>query len=235
MDYGILSSDLLPSLNALIPVFVLRATFPTDFNFKKALHWLLIATRDGRYSGSATTVLDQDTRQIKSKSSFGEAIDELTKRLSAPSDFSASDFLEDYSDKFLRLMLYLTAFQAQAKDWLYPDVRVGFDREDSQLNDGFKPEWHHFFPRKIIKEVFSDAAADSLANIVVLNEKANRSFSAKPPQEYLVEHDVQRSRLDEQAIPHEQYLVVDKYEEFLKRRAEELAKRATALLESLTK
>ena len=33
MEYGILSSDVLPSLNALIPVFVLRATFPDTFNF----------------------------------------------------------------------------------------------------------------------------------------------------------------------------------------------------------
>ncbi len=235
IDYGILSSDVLPSLNALIPVFVLRAAFPSDFNFKKALHWLLIATRDGRYSGSAITVLDQDTRQIKSTKSFAEAIEELTKRLSAERSFSAANFLEDYSDRFLRLMLYLTAFHGEAKDWVYQDVRLGFDREDSQLNEGFKPEWHHFFPRKIVKDVFGDHKADALANIVVLNEKANRSFSAKPPQEYLVEHSVQRSRLDEQAIPPDQYLVLDRFEEFLTRRAEELAKRATAFLESLTR
>src|SRR5205807_8451110 len=35
MEYGVLSSEILPSLNALIPVFVLRATFARDFNFKK--------------------------------------------------------------------------------------------------------------------------------------------------------------------------------------------------------
>jgi hypothetical protein len=34
MEVGILSSDLLSSLNVLIPVFVLKALFPHDFNFK---------------------------------------------------------------------------------------------------------------------------------------------------------------------------------------------------------
>lgn len=102
LEYGILSSGLLPSLNALIPVFVMRASFPQDFNFGKALNWLLIATRDGRYSGSATTVLDRDTKQIKAKKFFAETIDDLTKLLSASAVFTSEDFRDEYTDKFLR-------------------------------------------------------------------------------------------------------------------------------------
>ena len=105
MEKGVLSSDLLPSLNALIPVFVMRATFPKDFNFAKAFYWLLIATRDGRYGGAATTVLDRDTKQIRAKKSFDEAITELNSQLSAERIFTANNFLEDYTDKFLRLIL----------------------------------------------------------------------------------------------------------------------------------
>lgn len=234
MEYGVLSSDILPSLNALIPVFVLRAAFPSDFNFKKALHWLLVATRDGRYSGSAITVLDQDTRQIKAKTSFAEAVDELTERLSASRSFTVEDFGEDYSDKFLRLILYLTVFNAQANDWISQDVRLGFDREDNELNEGFKPEWHHFFPRKVLKGNFDDSLIDSIANIVVLNEKANRSFSGKPPKEYLKEHCVSRERLDEQAIPSDDYLVLERFKDFLRLRAEKLADMATGFLQGLT-
>ncbi len=232
MEYGIVSSDLLPSLNALIPLFVLRAFFPNDFNIKKALHWLLVATRDGRYSGSAITVLDQDTRQIRTKHDFDEAIDDLTSPLTAQLDFKPEDFLEDYADRFLRLVLYLTVFNAEAKDWMSQDVRLGFDREDNELNEGFKPEWHHFFARKLVRNAFPDQV-DSIANIVVLNEKANRSFSSKPPREYLKEHNVSRARLDEQAIPPDDVLVVDKFEQFLKQRSELLAKRATAFLQGL--
>jgi hypothetical protein len=231
----VLSSDLLPSLNALIPVFVMRASFPQDFHFGKAFRWLLIATRDGRYSGSATTVLDRDTKQIRAKKSFAETIDDLTALLSAPLVFTADDFREEYTDKFLRLILYLTVFNSKAKDWINQDVRIGFDKEDNEINEGFKPEWHHIFPRKVVKDSFDSTLVDSIANIAVLNEKANRSFSGKTPQKYLKEHNVKQERLDEQAVPAGGLLEVSKFEEFLKVRAERLAERVTTYVRGLTR
>jgi hypothetical protein len=233
MAYGVLSSDLLPSLNALIPVFVMRASFAHDFNFAKAFHWLLIATRDGRYSGSATTALDHDTKQIRGKKTFDEAIEDLTSRFSATDVFTPEDFREDYADKFLRLILYLTVFNSGAKDWLNQDVRIGFDKEDNELNEGFKPEWHHIFPRKIVKESFDSNLVNSIANIAVLNEKANRSFSAKEPRRYLEDHNVKPERLEEQAVPAGGVLEVDKFEDFLKLRAQRLADRATTFVRGL--
>jgi hypothetical protein len=68
----------------------------------------------------------------------------------------------------------------------------------------------------------------------VLNEKANRSFSGKPPDKYLQEHSVSQERLDEQAIPAGAY-VLEKFEEFLRKRSEELAARATRFLKDLAK
>src|SRR5262245_15696237 len=124
-------------------------------------------------------------------------------------------------------MLYLTAFSRHAKDWVNSDVRVGFDREDNELNEGFKPEWHHVFPKKVLRDKYPDEKIDALANIVVLNEKANRSFSAKLPSQYLKEHGVALERLEEQAIPPPNELVLDRYEVFLDGRAKELASRAS--------
>lgn len=72
-----------------------------------------------------------------------------------------------------------------------------------KLNEGFKPEWHHIFPKKVVKDFFDSSRVVSIANIAVLNEKANRSFSGKPPRQYLKEHDVSPERLDEQAVPSE--------------------------------
>lgn len=235
IEYGVLSSDLLPSLNALIPVFVMRATFPQEFQFAKAFGWFLRATRDGRYSGSATTVLDRDTKQIRAGKSFADTIDELTGLLSAPAEFTSEDFREEYTDKVLRLILYLTIFDAKAKDWINQDVRIGFDRENNEINEGFKPEWHHIFPRKIVKGSFDGSLVDSVANIAVLNEKANRSFSAKTPQEYLKDYNVKSERLEEQAVPADGLLDVNRFEEFLKVRANCLAERATAYLQDLAK
>lgn len=233
MEYGVLSSDLLPSLNALIPVFVMRASFAQGFNFAKAFNWFLIATRDGRYSGSATTALDHDTKQIRAKSSLDEAIQDLTSRLSATGVFTPDDFREEYTDKFLRLILYLTVFDSGAKDWVNQDVRIGFDREDNELNEGFKPEWHHIFPRKIVKDLFDSSQVNSIANIAVLNEKANRSFSAKVPAKYLKDHNVEPERLEEQAVPGLSFLESSKFEEFLRLRSEKLAQRATAYVGNL--
>jgi hypothetical protein len=233
IELGVLSSDLLPSLNVLIPVFVMRACFPQDFNFAKAFAWILLATRDGRYGGSATTTLDKDTKQIRGNRSFADAVDHLTSGLSASRVFTPDDFREEYTDKFLRLIVYLTVYNSKARDWVNQDVRIGFDKEDNEINEGFKPEWHHIFPRKIVKDLFDGSLVDSFANIAVLNEKANRSFSVKPPRQYLQEHKVARERLDEQAIPPDELLELNKFEEFLRLRAEGLAERATEYLQAL--
>ena len=233
IEHGVLSSDLLPSLNVLIPVFVMRAVFPQDFVFPKAFGWILLATRDGRYGGSAITMLDKDTKQLRGSSSFNEAIDGLISGLSAPRVFTPDDFREEYTDKFLRLILYLTVYNSKAKDWVNQDVRIDFDKEDNEINEGFKPEWHHIFPRKIVKDLVDGSLVDSFANIAVLNEKANRSFSAKPPRQYLQEHKVARARLDEQAVPPDELLELNRFEEFLRLRAERLAERATAYLQGL--
>jgi hypothetical protein len=84
-----------------------------------------------------------------------------------------------------------------------------------------------------MKDKYDESLVDSFANIAVLNEKANRSFSAKPPIQYLKEHNVGRDRLDEQAVPGDQSLDVTKFEEFLKLRAEGMAARATEYLKKL--
>jgi len=231
---GILNSGLLPAHNVLIPLFALRAKFPNDFQFKKALYWFLLATRDGRYSGSALTVLDQDAKKINSSVSFEDAIDSLIKPLNASPEFSADDYLEEYTDRFMRLMLYILAFKNEAKDWIYQDIRIGYDRTNNRINEGFKPEWHHFFPRKILRDQFEEARINALANIVVLNERANRTFRSKEPRKYLKEYDVKEDRLREQFIPIDENLKqIDKYEEFLRLRASNLANASTEFMKEL--
>lgn len=84
-----------------------------------------------------------------------------------------------------------------------------------------------------MKDSFDSTLVDSIANIAVLNEKANRSFSAKPPAQYLKDHGVRPERLDEQAVPADGFLEVSKFEEFLKRRSERLAAEATAYVQGL--
>jgi hypothetical protein len=235
VNHGVLSSDLLPAHNALIPLFFLHAHFQKEFKFDRGFRWFLLAIGDGRYSGSATTTLDFDIRLVKSSKTFDEAVVALESELRISSEFTPEDFLRDYREDFYRLMLYLCAFQNEAKDWMHQDMRVGFDRTDNQLNEGFKPEWHHFFPKKVLRKHEADETKiNSLANIVVLNEKANRSFSSKEPQQYLKEFAVRTERLKEQFVPTQSSLwEVVKYEELLDARSKLLAKAATDLLKEL--
>jgi len=233
-DHGVLSSDLLPAHNVLITMFVLRAKFPHDFNFRKAFYWFLLATRDGRYSSSALSVLDHDAKIINTSESFDDAIKRLIETISASPIFSVEDFLEEYTDKFMRLILYLVVFRNEAKDWIHQSIKIGFDRSDNQLNEGFKPEWHHFFPRKVLRSQYDDSKINTLANIAVLNEKANRTFNSKKPGLYLKEHKVDVERLKEQLFPTEEELwKIDRYENFLQERASYLAKNSTEFLDRL--
>jgi len=215
-------------------MFALGARYPDDFLFDKAFYWFLLATRDGRYSGSAITILDQDARRINMSVSFDEAINGLIEPLSASPEFSIDDYLEEYTDKFMRLMFYILVFKNEAKDWIYQSIRIGYDRTANRLNEGFKPEWHHFFPRKILKDHFEEEQINALANIVILNEKANRAFRSKEPVKYLAEHNVKDERLIEQFIPTDDDLKqIDKYEEFLKNRASKLANESTEFMKKL--
>ncbi len=236
-EVGILSSDLLPSHNALIPLFHLRSKFDKDFNFKRALHWFLLACRDGRYSGSAITRLDQDAKRINASQRFDEAISKLLAQLHISKTFSANDFLTDYTDKFLRLILYLVIFDKEAKDWINQDIRIGYDRSENILNVGFRPEWHHFFPKSVLRKHvknFEDIKINSISNIVILNEKANRIFTSKAPKEYLKAHNVGIDRLKEQLIPDDPDLwEVENYDKFLEKRAAALAEEANKFMDKL--
>lgn len=234
-EVGILSSELLPSHNALIPIFVLYSKFGNTFNFNKALRWFLLTTGDGRYSGSAITTLDRDIRSINASPTFDDAINTLTQPLRIAHSFTKDDFLKHYSDDYLRLILYLLIFRNDAKDWICQDVKIGYDRSLNDLNIGFKPEWHHFFPKKVLKdEKVDDTKINILANIVVLNEKANRKFKSNPPEKYLNDYNVDAKRLQEQLIPtNKDVWNVKRYDEFLDKRADTLANEATQYLEGL--
>lgn len=235
-NYGVLSADLLPAHNVLIPLFALKAKFNKEFKFKKAFYWFLLATRDGRYSGSAVTVLDQDVKVINASKSFDQAVNDLIKPLDPLKDFSKEDFLKEYRDEFKRLILYLTIFKNEAKDWIEQDLKIGYDRSDNQLNEGFKPEWHHFFPKKVLKGQFDETKINALANIVVLNEKANRTFTSRKPQEYLETYKVKNKRLTEQLIPTKEVLwQIERFEDFLEKRASDLSDASNKFMKELKK
>ncbi|TEU10205.1 MAG: DUF262 domain-containing protein [Anaerolineales bacterium] len=238
-EQGVLSSELLPSRNALIPLFALDHAFCEGDNTKlsRAFYWFLLASRDGRYSGSSVTILDQDLAAIRDSTDFNAALGELLERLRVQPRVDAEELLLPYNrERFLRLALYLTIFHRDARDWIYSN-RIGYDRSSNELNQGFKPEWHHFIPRARLRKVqpsLEDERINSLANIVVLNERANRAFRSKLPAEYLEKYGVPAQRLKEQLVPADSKLwTLDEYQRFLDVRAKKLARAMNSFLDSL--
>jgi len=236
-EKGILNSRLLVSTNALIPLFILYARFKSKgYHFSESFAWFLHANWEGRYSGSAITVVEQDIRVIKGASSFGEALDTLLKSVEGHRRVCPEELLATYrQDKFLRLLLYLSVFDKRAEGWLPESrMRIGFT-EKTELRDEFDPEWHHFFPRAVLSKLaIAEDDISSLANIAVLASKANQQISKLSPQEYIKKFDIPTRCLEQQFLPLDTQLWnPNKYSDFQTARAEMLALGMNKFLDSL--
>ncbi len=251
-EHGVVSASLLPSANSLIPLFVLQDRWGADrdFSFNRALRWFLLANREGRYSGSAITALNMDVRSIKESASFDDAVARLLEQLQSTDNIPAEEFRMRYDragNRFLRLMVYLTTYAQAGVDWV-DRTRIAYDKGGNAVLAGFEPQWHHVFPRKVLKDAGrSTDDINALANIVVLNERTNvKKLAAKPPARYLAEHGITAADLGAHSIPEsfrdavkqggdvlEWHWAVERYDDFLVERCEELSRRATELLRSL--
>ncbi len=230
-DRGILSADVLPTKNALIPLSVLVDRHPPATSDSRAFGWLVLVTRTGRYSGSALTALDADVRAIREASDLSSALEGL-RRLAGPWDpFTPDDFLRDYRDRVLRLVLYLVMYDRGARDWVSKE-RLGF--HGVELLESFSPQWHHIFPRAFLRSRgVPEELWDVFANIAVMGPTTNIRFGARDPMNYLERHGVEDDLLAEQLVPPRSQLTVERYEEFLKERATALADAANRYVSRL--
>jgi len=248
-EYGILSGDLLPSMNSLTPLFALYSRWKesAEFRFSKAVWWFLMANRAGRYSGSAITSLNEDVQAIKNAVSFEEALQRLTERLEINFEIGPDEFLNRYDragNRFLRLMLFLVLYNNEAFDWV-DGTRLGYDNTGSPVIRGYQPQWHHIYPRNLLRKAGRpDDEIHALANITVLNERTNADrLGGKPPWRYIKQFKITEDRLRLHCIPEsfvvehggdiEKKWAMDRFDEFLLERAELLAKKANAWLSEL--
>ncbi|GAB4413356.1 MAG: DUF262 domain-containing protein [Anaerolineae bacterium] len=245
-EFGISSADLLPSTNSLIPLFALHHRWKDapNYRFKAAFRWFLLANRDGRYSGSAITALNEDVRSLSEAPDFESALERLSKPLRISPIIDAGEFLERYDragNRFLRLMLYLLLFERGAVDWV-DGTRLGYDKAGLPLVSGFEPQWHHIYPRSVLQKAgFGIDERQALANITVLNEKTNvNKISGKEPWRYISQFAISPQKLEGHLIPPDyarsssgDMWSTKNYLDFLAKRAELLAQQANAFLERL--
>jgi hypothetical protein len=223
-EYGILSADTMPTQAALVTMVSLVEKFQDSPDFRFALYWFLQASRFGRYSGSGTTSLEEDLRDINEATSLSDAIDRLLRRFRSSDPLTADDFLRDYADsRFGRFFLYLLVYRNKALDWDSHGHRIGF--EGAALLADFRPEWHHIFPKKYLAGNVDDSLINALANIAVIGPSINIRISSKEPMSYIAKYDITPDKLMQQFIdPKSISISYDEYEAWLRQRAEVLAK-----------
>ena len=231
-EHGILSDDLLPSKNALIPLVTMAHRFGENFRVAPALAWLIHATCTNRYSRTTDTRLAEDIRIIRDSNDFADAVGSAIANLRAP-DFAAEDnrfFKGNYRDSGVQLILYLLAYANEAHDWSSSKDRIGF--AGAEFLRGFNPDWHHIFPRAYLRGTGAFKNVDAPANIVAIRKETNLRIGRKAPMEYM--EGISDKLLREQYVPTDRSLfTIDRYDEFIERRAADLAAAANELMAGL--
>jgi len=221
-EYGILSNDPMPTEAALVTLVSLIDKFPDDA-FNPMLYWFLQASRYGRYSGSGTTSLEEDLRDISEAVTLPNAIEKLLKRIPLIAPLEASDFMRDYADsRFGRFLLYLLAFRNKAQDWDKAGDRIGFDK--AEVLADFRPQWHHIFPQKYLRGKFAEDKINALANIAVIGPSINIRINAKAPMDYIERYEITLEKRKQQYIDKEiATMDVKQFPDWLDSRAQKLA------------
>lgn len=232
-DYGILSNDIMPTEAALVTMISLIDKFHDDAEFHTALYWFLQASRFARYSGSGTTSLDEDLRDIHTCGSLREAIEKLLHRFRHDDPVEPDEFLRDYGDsRFGRFILYLLVYRNKAEDWDEHSHRIGF--EGLEVLADFRPQWHHIFPKKYLEAHDNGGLTDALGNIAVIGPSINIRISARAPLDYVSRYKITKQKLEQQFIdPGFTNVQLTGFENWTRSRAERLAKEANAFLVEL--
>ena len=233
--YGILSNDILPTEAALVTMICLLHKFKDNTKFNLILYWLVQASRWARYSGSSTSSLDEDLRDIQESDTLPVAIEKLLHRFRSDDPILPEDFLRDYSDgRFGRFILYLLVYQNKAMDWDANSNCIGFN--GVELLSDYKPQWHHIFPKKFLEGHNTNGYVDALANMAAIGPTINIRISAKSPLDYVSKYGISDEKLRQQFIdPGFTKISINEYDEWVCLRAERLAKEANAFLNNLWK
>ncbi len=195
-------------------------SFPPDIQ-QKLRYWLLVANAKGRYSrGSSETVLDQDLATISRTEDLSAMIQNLERQ------FGRLDVLpEDLSGRNSQSAYFKTMFlifkKHEALDWFN-----GVDISLKLSGAAYKLQFHHIFPRDLMKARFKPKEINDIANQCFISSKTNQKLGNKAPSKYLPEviQRIGKEGLAKHCIPtREDLWELDNYENFLTERRRLLA------------
>ena len=191
--------------------------------------WVLIANAKGRYSrGSSETILDQDLATLRQE---GGGANELIERLRlqvGKLDISPAELEGRNQRSSLFKTMFLAFKDAGAKDWR-SNLAIALDHSGSH----HRLQFHHIFPKAILKGTYTSREADDIANLSFISGKTNRSISDKQPAKYFptILEKTGDAAFTAQCIPTTNELLhVDSYKAFLTERRELISQRLNEFL-----
>lgn len=184
-------------------------------------YWALMANAKGRFSrGSSETILDQDLANIRQGGAVSELIDRLRLQFGRL-DITAEE-LEGRNQRSALFKTMFLAFRAAgAKDWR-SHLAIALDHSGVQ----HRLQFHHIFPKAVLKTSFTAREADDIANLAFIGGKTNRAISDKAPAVYLppLVDQLGEPAFAAQCIPVEASLLeVESYKDFLLERRKRIA------------
>lgn len=191
-------------------------------------YWVLAANAKGRYSrGSSETILDQDLAVLRAGGGAQELVDRLRQQVGRLE--IAPEELEGRNQRSALFKTMFLAFRAAgAKDWR-SNLAIALSHAGVQ----HKLQFHHIFPKAVLKSSYTSRQADDIANLCFISGKTNRKISDKPPITYFPPtiEESGAAAFEAQCIPTDEALLgVENYAEFLKARRELIVARLNEFL-----
>ncbi|AOV02863.1 MULTISPECIES: DUF262 domain-containing protein [Pseudomonadota] len=184
-------------------------------------YWALMANAKGRFSrGSSETILDQDLASIRQGGAVSELIDRLRLQFGRL-DITAEELEGRNQRSALFKTMFLAFCAAGAKDWR-SHLTIALDHSGAQ----HRLQFHHIFPKAVLKTSFTAREADDIANLAFIGGKTNRAISDKAPAVYLppLVDQLGEPAFSAQCIPVEASLLeVESYKAFLLERRKRIA------------
>ncbi len=230
---GIEDESLLSAPTLIVPITVysrIRNERLTAEEERALLYWLHVANARGRYSrGSSETLLNEDLA-ILFRGGTPKDLLEPIRRLFGRLDVRPSDLAGRPARSPLFALTYLTLKSRGAKDW-----QTGLGLSLSKAGRQHAVQYHHIFPKALLKAKFDGAEINEIANLAFVSGRTNQRIGKKAPADYLPDIVAQRGTLalESQLIPLDPELHrVENYRQFLEARRQILADAINAHIES---
>jgi hypothetical protein len=241
---GFISPKLIRAQNALNFAYILflklREKGENPANIEKYVRrWFVLSLLTGRYSGSAESSIDYDSKQIANKP-FDQFLQEVEEADLSDAFWNASlvQSLDSSVSSSPYFLVYL-ASQAKAND-------KGFLSKEITVGDliTYRGDIHHIFPRDFLKKNGMERGKyNHIANYVYMQQEVNIAVGNKAPDAYFSEvleqcHggalkyggisslDELHENLKSNCVPESIFTMsLDRYDEFLKERRKLMAQK----------